>query len=126
MSQVLVNWGASGLKMPNNNMEIGIKHKGSSSFFFVHRGSGRMTLSGKVPLKPDEKFHLLTVKVSATAPEGDALSVAFAVDGKPLKVTEKNKGWLKHGKYPVSPPAPPHLTPPRFIPRLLLMYRCGW
>lgn len=100
MSQTLVNYGVSGLKMPNNNMEIGVKHKGNACFFFVHRGSGRMTLSGKVPLKPDDKFHLLTVKIAGDAPEGDALSVSFAVDGKPVKSTEKNKGWLKHGKYP--------------------------
>eukprot|EP01043_Picozoa_sp_COSAG02_P035046 COSAG02_NODE_2486_length_8709_cov_5.616725_2_plen_198_part_00 len=100
VSQTLVNYGASGLKMPNNNLEIGVKHKGNACFFFVHRGSGRMTLSGKVPLKPDDKFHLLTVKIAGDAPEGDALSVSFAVDGKPVKSTEKNKGWLKHGKYP--------------------------
>eukprot|EP01044_Picomonas_judraskeda_P002826 COSAG03_NODE_215_length_10494_cov_13.007504_12_plen_214_part_00 len=100
MSQTLMNFGASGLKMPNNNLEIGVKHKGNACFFFVHRGSGRMTLSGKVPLKPDDKFHLLTVQIAGSAPEGDALSVSFAVDGKPVKATEKNKGWLKHGKYP--------------------------
>ena len=100
VSQVLVNYGAAGLKMPNNNLEIGIKHKGNAAFFFVHRGSGRMTLSSKVPIKPDDKFHLLTVKIAGDAPEGEALSVSFAVDGKPVGSSEKNKGWLKHGKYP--------------------------
>jgi hypothetical protein len=100
VSQVLLNYGASGLKMPNNNLEIGLKHKGNACFFFVHRGSGRMTLSGKVPIKPDDQFHLLTVKIAGDAPEGDGLSVTFAVDGKDVKSTEKNKGWLKHGKYP--------------------------
>ena len=70
VSQVLVNYGAAGLKMPNNNLEIGIKHKGNAAFFFVHRGSGRMTLSSKVPIKPDDKFHLLTVKIAGDAPEG--------------------------------------------------------
>ena len=99
-SMVLLNYGAGGLKLQNHNFEVGMKVKDNSVVFFVHRGSGRMAMSKKLSLKPDEKFHLLTVQVAAEAPaEGSVIS--FALDGKDLgQASEKNKGWLKSGKYP--------------------------
>ena len=36
---------------------------GDMAMFFVHRGSGRMVLSGKVKIAPDKDYHVLTVKV---------------------------------------------------------------
>ena len=99
-SGILVNYGAGGLKLQNHNMEIGMKIKGDNAMFFVHKGGGRMTMSGKVSLKAGEAYHLLTVKIFGGPPEEGALSVGFWLDGKPLSASEKNKGWLKRGKYP--------------------------
>jgi hypothetical protein len=90
-SGVLLNYGAGGLKLQNHNLEVGMKMKGDACMFFVHRGSGRMTMSGKVTLKPDDKYHVLTVKIFGGPPEEGALSLAFALDGKELKASEKNK-----------------------------------
>lgn len=103
-SSTLINYGASGMKLMNSNFEVGIKYKGDGAMFFVHRGSGRMVLSSKVKLAPDKDYHTLTVKVLSEAT--DAGSVIFYLDGKQLKSSDKNKGWLKPGKYPAKLSAP--------------------
>lgn len=38
-SAVMFNYGAGGLKVQNQNLEIGIKVKGESCVFFAHRGA---------------------------------------------------------------------------------------